>query len=227
MRRLPWLLVAVALAGCGGGGTTAAPKPEAIVAKAVAATAKQRSFHFKLTVDNPAASSSGLSLTRAEGDVIVPDRVKADIAGTYSGIPLTSKIVFTGPEQFLLNPLSGSWQRFTTKTSPIGFFSPATGVLKAVKGATGLSLAGTETVGGVDTYKLVGKVGARSVTGFLGNPPSDLQADAEIFVGKDDSLLRELKLTGPIAAGEPSGIARTVVLSRYGESVTIEAPPAG
>jgi hypothetical protein len=217
-------LLVVALAGCGGTGSSEGPPPKALVAKATAATARQKSFHFKLQVEHAAASSSGLSLTLADGDVIVPDRVRASIAGTYNGIPLTSKIVFTGPQQFLLNPLSGQWQSFSTKTSPIGFFAPATGVLKAVRAATGLSLDGTETIGGVETYKLVGKVGARNLTGFLGNPPSDRQATAEIFVGKDDSLLRELRLRGPIAPGEPDDIVRTVVLSRYGEPVMIVAP---
>jgi LppX_LprAFG lipoprotein len=227
MRRLPWLLVAVALAGCGGSGKPAGPSAASLLQRTVAATGAQETFHFRLDVANPATSASGLNLTFAEGDAIVPDRVKASVAGTYNGIPLTSRIVFAGSRRFLVNPLSGKWQSFSTKTSPVRFFSPGTGVLTAIKGATGLQLAGTEQVGGVETYKLVGKVKARSLSRFLGNPPSDMEADAEIDVGKDDHLLRKLRLTGPIAAGEPDDISRTIVLSRFGEQVAIEAPAAG
>ncbi len=227
MRWLPLLLLAAALSGCGGGGKTAAPSAQSISERTTTETAAQKSFHFKLEVEHPAPSDSGLSLTLADGDVVVPDRLKAKVAGTFNGIPITSQIVFAGPKQYLLNPLSGTWQSFTTETSPVAFFSPAKGVLVAVKGATDLVVDGTQTVGGVECDRLVGKIKARDVTGFLGNPPSDREADAEIVVGKDDGLLRKLTLSGPNADGEPSDIVRTVTLSKFGEQVTIEAPAAG
>lgn len=229
MRGFSFLLIVAALGGCGGSGsdTPADPSPETIVARTTTETGAQKSFHFKLEVKNPAPSSSGLSLTFADGDVIVPDRLKAEIAGTFNGIPLTTQIVFAGPKQFLLNPLSKDWQSFSTSTSPIAFFSPAEGVLAAVKAATDLELDGTRTVGGVESYHLVGRIKARDVAGFLGNPPSDLEADAEIDVGKDDGLLRKLTLSGPIAADEPDDAERTVTLSRFGEQITIEAPAEG
>jgi hypothetical protein len=227
VRRFAFLVLAVALAGCGGSSKPSGPAPATLVQQTIAATGKQKSFHFKLNVDHPAPSTSGLSLSFAEGDVLVPDELKANAAGTFNGIPITTQIVFFGPKQYILNPLSSAWQSFSTKTSPLAFFSPAKGVLAAVKGATGLSDGGTATVGGVGCYRLLGKIKARDVTAFLGNPASDREADAEIYVGKDDSLLRKLTLSGPIAAGEPKDIRRTVVLSKFGERVTIEAPAAG
>jgi hypothetical protein len=227
VRRLVALLLLLALAGCGGGGKTAGPPVADVVKQTTAATAAQKSFHFNLNVENPPPSSSGLSLTRADGDLVVPDNLKAKVAGTFNGIPITSQIVFAGPRQFLMNPLTSKWQSFTTKTSPIAFFSPAKGVLAAVKGATDLELEGTEPVAGVDCYHLVGKLKARDVTGFLGNAPSDREADADLYVGKSDHVLRKLTLSGPIADGEPDDIVRTVTLSKFGEQVTIEAPAAG
>jgi len=218
------LALAAPLAACGGDSEPKGPAPESIVRRATAKTAAQKSFHFKLNVENPPASSDGLSLTFADGDLVVPDRLKAKVAGTFNGIPLSSQVVFAGPRQFLRNPITGTWQSFTTKTSPIAFFAPAKGVLAAIRGIHDLSLDGTRTVGGVETYHLTGKVAARDLTGFLGNPPSDRQVDAELDVGKDDHLLRRLRLVGPIADGEPDDVARTVDVSNYGEHVTIEAP---
>jgi hypothetical protein len=227
MRLLVPLLLAVTLAGCGGGSTPAGPSPEQIVQQTTEATAAQKSFHFKLNVENPATSTDGLNLSFADGDVTVPDRLKAKVAGTFNGIPLTSQIVFAGPKQFLVNPLTGRWQSFATKTSPIAFFSPAKGVLAAIEGTTGLKLEGTQTVGGVECYDVRGTIKARALTGFLGNPPSDAEVGAQLLVGKDDSVLRRLELSGPIADGEPDDIVRTVELSRFGQRVAIEAPPAG
>ncbi len=227
MRGLFFLLVVAALGGCGGSSTSTDPSPESIVERTTTETGAQKSFHFKLEVENPAPSSSGLSLTFADGDIVVPDRLQAKVAGTFNGIPITTQIVFAGPMQYLLNPLSKDWQSFSTDTSPIAFFSPAKGVLAAVKGATDLELAGTRTVGGVESYRLVGKLKARYVSDFLGNEPSEREADAEIDVGKDDGLVRELTLSGPIAADEPDNAKRTLTLSRFNEQVTIEAPAAG
>lgn len=227
MRRLLVLVVVLGLAGCGGGGKPSGPPVAEIVERTTTETAAQTSFHFHLAVTHPPPSSSGLSLTLADGDLVVPDRLKAKVSGTYNGIPISSEIVFAGPRQFLRNPLTKQWQGFSTKTSPIAFFSPAKGVLAAVKGATGLKLVGTETVAGVESYHLSGMLKARDVTGFLGNAPSDREAAAELYVGKDDFLLRKLTLVGPIADGEPKDVARTVTLSSFGEQVTIEAPAAG
>jgi len=218
------LVLALALAACGGNDEPEGPAPRTIVQRATAKTAAQKSFHFNLNVENPPSSSSGLSLTFADGDLVVPDHLKAKVAGTFAGIPLTSQIVFAGQRQFLENPITGKWQSFSTKTSPVAFFSPAKGVLAAIRGVRDLKLEGTERVGGVETYHLTGKVKARDLTGFLGNPPNDRDVDAELDVGKDDYLLRRLRLIGPIADGEPDDVVRTVDVSRYGQQVTIRAP---
>jgi hypothetical protein len=222
------ILLAVALAGCGGGGSGSSDvSPDELIQEAAAKTGAQKSFHFVLAVEHPAPSSSGLSLTSADGDIVVPDKVKADVAGSFNGIPLTSKIVFTGAKQFLQNPLSGGWQSFETKTSPIAFFSPAKGVLSVIEGTTDLKVTGSESCAGGDCWRVEGKVPASKVTPILGNPPSDRKADVVLLVGKDDKLLRRVRLEGPLADNEPDDIVRTVDISRYGEQVTIEAPAAG
>ena len=123
MRVAAALLLVLALPACGGNDAPAGPSPQTIVTRSIARTGAQKSFHFKLNVENPPASTSGLSLTFADGDVVVPDRLKAKVAGTFSGIPITSRVVFAGPRQFLENPLTGKWQSFSTETSPIAFFS--------------------------------------------------------------------------------------------------------
>jgi len=43
-------------------------------------------------------------------------------------------------------------------------------------------------------------------------------------VGKDDSLVRSIKLTGKITENEVSGIVRTLSLSNIDESINIALP---
>jgi len=233
MRRLsgPVLVLVLVAAGCGGGGskapTATTPSAEQVVRQTAEKTGALETFHFAFDTKNPAASTSGLNLTSGEGDVKVPDRLDASVAGTLSGVSLTSEVVFAGEQQFLKNPLTGEWQRFDTATSPVAYFDPAKGVLAVVEQARNLKLDGSETVDGVDCYRLTGTVSARDVAKFLATKPSDRSVDVELYVGKDDLLLREVRVLGPVASGEPSDIERDVRLSRFDEPVSIEAPTAG
>lgn len=221
------LLAALLVAGCGGGKKGQQLSVAQIVDRTAQKTGAVKSFHFLFKVEHPARSTSGLSLTFADGDVIVPDKLKADVAGTLSGVSLRSQIVFVGPKQFLKDPFSGTWRTLETKTSPVAFFDPARGVLAVIEGSTQLALAGSKKVGGVDAYDLRGKVPARDLTAILGNRPSDRLANVELLVGKSDLLLRRVRLEGPVSAGEPANITRIVEVSKFNENVTIKAPEAG
>lgn len=227
------LTVLALAAGCGGGSkqTSTTTAAELSVAQIVARTARKtgalRSFHFDFEVTHPAASTTGLNLTSAAGDVKVPNELKASVAGTLSGVSLTSELVFVAPHQYLKNPLSGAWETLDVATSPIGYFDPAKGVLAVIKRSIRLARDGSTTVGGVDCYRLRGKVHASDLSAFLGTPASDRLANIELDVGKDDLLLRRIEVAGPVAAGEPQAIDREVTLSRFDEPVSIQAPKVG
>ena len=46
----------------------------------------------------------------------------------------------------------------------------------------------------------------------------------ELWVGKDDLLVRSIKLTGQITATEVPGIVRTLSLSNFNETLNIALP---
>ena len=47
----------------------------------------------------------------------------------------------------------------------------------------------------------------------------------ELWIGKDDKLVRRLRLTGPISSAEDAAAVRTVELSEFDEAVRVTAPP--
>jgi len=219
--------VAVALAGCGGGGDggkEGAPPAATIVRSTAAATAAVRSFHFGFEIDNAPPNRPGLNLTFADGDIVVPDRLRARVAGTLSGLSIRSELIFVGDQHYLKDPISGRWRKLDAETSPIAFFDPAKGVLTVIRGARDVELVGSETVGGVDTYHVEGVVEARDVTPILGNEPSGRLVDLELWMGKEDSILRRLRLSGPISDDEADDIVRTVDVSQFDEAFQIEPP---
>ena len=219
------LLAVLAVAGCGGGGGGETKLSAAAIAEQTAEkTGAVKSFHFSFNIENAPAGRPGLNLTFADGDLIVPDKLRARVAGTLSGLSLRSELVFFEDQHYLKDPLTGTWRKLDAETSPVAFFDPAKGVLSVIKSAMELEKAGSGRVGGVDTYRLKGVVRARAITPILGNAPSDKVVDLELWVGKDDLIVRRIRLSGPVAEGEPDNIVRTVEVSQFGKSFKIEPP---
>ena len=94
-----------------------------------------------------------------------------------------------------------------------------------VKQATGLANAGSEKVGGDDTYKVTGKIKASVVAPILAVQPSSKLVPFTIWVGKKDYYLRRARLEGPVAQNEPTDITRTIELSKFNEALNITLPP--
>ena len=218
------LLVGLATA-CGGGEQQ--PPAQDIVERAASATRAQQGFHFVFDEKNGPRSTTGVHLVFAEGDIVVPDKVKADVSGTYQGVPLRAQLVVVGGKYYLKDPFTGKWGEVSLNTNPIAFFDPAKGVLAVITDATQLELLGSEKVGGADTYHLKGKTTVGSITPLLGNPPGTRLVDVELWVDKKTDLLARLRLSGPVEQGDPTDAVRTIEASRYGVTVPIVAPQTG
>jgi len=225
---LPLCVILLAGLGsaCGGGGEEQ-PAAKDIVSRAASVMQAQKRFHFVFDEKNGPTSTSGVHLVFAEGDVAVPDRVKADVSGTLSGVPLRTRLVVAGGKYYITDPFTGKWREVSISLNPVAFFDPAKGVLAVIKAATQLELVGSEEVDGVDTYHLKGKTTVGSITPLLGNPPGTRLVDLELWVDKKTDLLARLRLSGPVEEGDPAGAVRTIEASRYGVVVPIVAPQTG
>ncbi len=213
---------------CGEGGSgEEQPTAQELIVRAASATGAEKRFHFVFDEQNGPTSTSGVHLVFAEGDVVVPDRVKADVSGTFQGLPLRSRIVVAGGKTYLENPFNGSWGEVSINTNPVAFFDPAKGVLAVIKAATELEVVGSEKVDGVDAYHLQGKTTVGSITPLLGNPPGARLVDLELWVDKETGRLLRLRLSGEVEDGDPAEAVRTIELSRFDVVVPIVAPRTG
>ncbi len=230
MRRMLGLgLVLVVLAsGCGGDGGDDGRTAAELVSRAAGAFEKTESFHIVYDLANAPSGGSGLRLTHAEGDVAVSDGVQEgielDVAGTFSGIPLESQLVIVEGDGFLRDPLTGAWRELDVTQVPGAFFDLLEGVPSVLHSIQEVGRAGEEQVDGVEATRLRGQITARRLAAFLGNTPSDALVPVELWVGRDDSLIRRIEVTGPVEEDEPDDVARTVELSAFGKSVRIERP---
>ena len=221
------LLLAGLGSGCSGSDGETKPPVADIVARSTAAMQAQKRFHFVFDEQNGPKSTSGIHLVFAEGDIAVPDRVKADVSGTLAGVPLRTRLVVAGGKYYITDPFTGKWREVSIDLNPVAFFDPAKGVLAVIKAATQLELVGSEEVDGVDAYHLQGKTTVGSITPLLGNPPGTRLVDLELWIDKETDRLVRLRLSGEVEDGDPENAVRTIELSRFGVVVPIAAPQTG
>ena len=229
-RRLPALLAVAVLvgalsAGCGGG-DEGGPSPEEVVRESVEATGAVESFHLTFDSQGIPRSTSGLQLLGAEGDVAVPDRVRADVSGTFAGVPLTTQLVAIGNDVWIKDPLAGVWRSVDVGTTPAFLLDPAGGVLGVMRRVEELNDEGTEELGGVETRRLRGTVDAADVAPLVAVSPGGGTVEATLWIGEEDRILRRVEVKGPVAENEPDDALRVIEISRLDEPVTVE-PPEG
>jgi len=211
----------LAAAACGGGSKV---PPARLVAESASATEQIRSFHFTIDIEGVPRTSSGLQLEAAEGDAVVPDRLRAQVSGNFAGIPITTGLVSVGGKLWIKNPLSGAWTRVDVGTTPAFLLDPKKGVLGVMRAVEGLRDDGSEDVGGVATDRLRGHATAAKVAPLVAVSPGSSTVAVTLWIGKKDKILRRIRVDGAVAPGEPADAVRVVEVSQFGESVRIELP---
>jgi hypothetical protein len=218
------MLGVLSVAGCGGGGGGSSSGAD-IAAETADRTAEVESFRFTLDVKNVPPSADGLSLVHADGEVMVPDRLHANVSGTFARIPIESELVIVDGKDFFKDPLTGAWRVLDIETNPVGLFDPRQGVLAVIEGAEDLRVVGSETIRGTECDHVAGKVKASTASSLLAvNTDSKHLVDLDMWAGKEDGILRRVRISGMVATGEPDDAARSVDLSGFGETFEITAP---
>ena len=147
-------------------------------------------------------STSGLQLTAAEGDVVAPDRFRAQVSGTFAGIALTTQLVAVGSKLWIKNPSHGSWQKVDVGTTPAFLLDPQKGVLDVMLSVTDLKSDGSEDIGDVPTLRVRGKADVMRVAPLVAVSAGKGSVEVTLWIGKSDELLRRIKVIGAVKGAE-------------------------
>jgi lipoprotein LprG len=214
-------LLLVLASGCG---EAERLPPEQIIEKAVPAIQAANSFHFILDTGKPEKPPAGLFISRAEGDVVKPDKLTGDLSALFSGLPINVKVVVDGKSQYMTDPASGKWGAMPPAFNVAQLFDPGKGISDIIAGVKNLEGEGTENMGGVNTYRLKGTVPTSALKSLSSEVTVEGDLGATLWIGTDDFLLRKVEVSGPLMTGEPNDIIRTITLSEYNKAVKIETP---
>jgi len=209
----------------GGPVTPAGPETaEDVLARATDAVGGITSFHFKLTHENGSTPLPlSLELESAEGDVIVPGRLRADVDAEAAGINVSVKVIGIDEETWITNPFTRSWQKLAG-TNIRDFADPAalvSGLLPSIKDPQ-LSAGGR--VDGTQTNLVTGTIDSGALQDALGIAEPGRTVSVEAWIGIDDKLPRRVRLTGALSDGDAADVVRQVEITRYDEPVEIMPP---
>jgi len=213
-----------------GGCTRQAATPTPLTASQIIDKSSQNmqninSFHFALDqAGGGTPIAMGIEMKKASGDVVRPDKLKMTIDGTFSGMALEVQMITVGGVIYMTNPLSGAWEIPPAEFDILKVFNPNAFIASVMRDITGLTKLTDEESGGVICYHLSGSISSDDLSAITGSSVQGVAINIEIWIGKDDLLLRTVKLTGKITETEVLGIIRTLSLSNFNEAVSIELP---
>src|SRR5579863_1142675 len=122
------LALVVLLTACGGGSSASnTPSAQQLIKNAQAAIQKVTSYHFNLAVDNP-GTGGALVIKSADGDILVPHRLKANANVLILGNVVQVQIITIDSNQYVTDPITGSWMHTTGLLDPRSLSNSSTGV---------------------------------------------------------------------------------------------------
>jgi LppX_LprAFG lipoprotein len=183
-------------------------------------------FHVVMRVQNAgAATGSQFQIRSADGDVIMPDRIKAQATIILSGQPVTVNLISIGDMQFITDPVTGQWRVIRGALDPRTLTNPRTGIISVVSQLKNVSAPTEDTINGIPCWRITGKLDATALAFITGGGvPAGTILQTSECIGKADSLLYQVIVTGEAAIGYTPQTTLTFLLSNYDEHVTIAAP---
>lgn len=184
------------------------------------------SFHVTMKVDNLGTSSgSQIQIRSADGDVIMPDKVKAQANVLFSGQPVTIKLISISNVQYITDPITGQWRVVKGVLNASTLTNPHTGIISLSSKLQQLSRSTRDSVNGIPCWRVNGLLDAKYLA-FLtgGGVPAGTMLQTSVCAGQSDGLPYQLSLVGQAAKSDTSQTSRIFNISGYNEHTTISAP---
>jgi hypothetical protein len=183
-------------------------------------------FHVVMKVENLGTAPDGtIQIRSADGDVVMPDKVKASANVLLSGQVVGVELVSIGDTQYITDPITGQWRVVKGVLNASTLTNPDTGIVSLASKLTNLSQPVSDVVNGTPCWRFTGQLDAQ-VLAFLtgGGMPAGTMLTTSICVGQADGLPYQLIVTGEAAKGDTAQTSRTFTISNYNETIKITAP---
>lgn len=219
------LVLLLVLAACGGSNSSSGsstPDAHQLITKAQAAIQKVTAYHFTLKAVNIGANAA-LPINSADGDIKVPDRLKATANALFGGNNVQVQLIAIGSQQYI--NVFGGWQTTTGLLDPRTLSDSQKGVAAILGHIQNPSTPADSNVGGRSCWNIKGKLDPSYLSGITGGgAPAGQLDDVSTCIGKSDNLPYQIIINGVATQGDTAKTVRTFTLSKFNEPLNIQAP---
>jgi LppX_LprAFG lipoprotein len=220
---LALLLLLAACGGSNGGGSTT-PDARQLITQAQMAIQQVTSYHFTLKAVNIGANAA-LPISSADGDIKVPDRLKATANALFAGNNVQVQLIAIGSQQYI--NVFGGWQTTTGLLDPRTLSDPQTGVASILGHIQNPGTPTDSNAGGRACWNIKGKLDPTYLSGITGGgAPKGQLDDVSVCIGKTDHLPYQIMINGVATQGDTAKTVRTFTLSSFNEQIDIQSPIA-
>jgi hypothetical protein len=184
------------------------------------------SFHVIMQVQNAGpADANQVQILDANGDVVMPDKVKAQSTLVLDGQNVQVSLISVDGNQFVTDPITGQWRVMNGLLDPGSLTNPDTGIISIIGKVQNLSQPVASNANGTPCWSVNGTLDAQDLTFFTGGgAPAGSQLRVNACLGQNDSLPYHISIVGEAGRSDTPQTSRTFDLSNYNEQVTINAP---
>jgi hypothetical protein len=185
-----------------------------------------QTFHIQLQTQNTGLLSPGDApwINAANGDVVIPDKVKAQATVIVMGNAVDVNLISIGKDQYVTDPITGKWGKVEGLIDPRILTNPDTGVLSLITKVHNLSVPTSDTANSVPCWLVQGQLASKELAFFTGNNAATTQLQVSTCIGKQDNLPYLVTVTGKAIPTDTDQTIRSFLLSNYNKPVTITAP---
>ena len=219
------MLVVALTAGCAG--QQQAVDPARTLRDAGAEMAKLKTVTATLKFTKGAITFQGFTLVGAKTSVLLPADSDTIYTVKQQDFTISLEVVISGGHVYLHIPFS-TFQELTGKEAAAipdlaKLFDPAAGLPAMIPAGRNLKSAGADKVGDVDVEKIDATYTGAQVSAMLPQLSSNVDVNAELWVGTSDHLIRKAVLDGAFGdAGKQSSVE--VNISGFNAPVNITPP---
>src|SRR5215471_12971498 len=114
-------------------GTGSKPTAQQVLAAVRKSFSSVSAFHVVMRVQHAGnTTGSHFQIRNADGDVVLPDKIKAQATVILSGQAVTVNLISIGDTQFITDPITGQWRVIKGAIDPRTLTNPNTGIISVV-----------------------------------------------------------------------------------------------
>ncbi len=229
LRRLATVTTAVLLLSACGSSSVPSLNALTLLKKAKSVVDSAPSFHFVLTSAD--VTGSGAELSGGSGDMKRPDSMSGTLEVSIYGLALNVPVVSVGGVFSVKLPTGGGFT--AANPADYGFADPAT----LIDPNTGLSslllkckspqVESDDRYNGEALHEVGCTLPGSAVAAVLTSADPSKPVAATFGIDTSTSQLRRVVLTGPFVTASNTNTSYTLVLTNYGENVSVTPPASG